>query len=156
MTCARPNGFVELEELVHRDGAKEEWEETARWITLEETVESDRWSKPHVPCLSLQGLQNVRDILATCPLLIDLEQTEMTGIVEALADEMVRVGTLNGDLRDSVVRLLLLNHRHKNQTKATPLTRRLNRHFSVDIPEEDKDTMPQKEDSVSFSRCSFS
>lgn len=154
MSCSRPNGFVELEELVHREGARDEWEETARWITLEETIESDRWSKPHVPCLSLQGLQNVRDILETCPIVTDLAETEMTGIVEALVGEMLRCGTLEADLRDSIISLLLLNHRHKNQTKATALTRRLTRHFSVDVPEEDRDQMPADPDSVKFSRFS--
>ena len=154
MSCGRPNGFVELEELVHREGARDEWEETARWITLEETVESDRWSKPHVPCLSLQGLQNVRDILKTCPIVTDLAETEMTEIVEALVEEMLRCGTLQADLRDSVISLLLLNHRHKNQTKATPLTRRLTRHFSVDVPEEDRDQTPADPDTVKFSRFS--
>ena len=152
MSCGRPNGFVELEELVHRDGGRDEWEETARWITLEETVESDRWSKPHVPCLSLQGLQNIRDILETCPILTDLAETEMTAIVEALVDEMVCSGTLQADLRDSIISLLLLNHRHKNQTKATPLTSRLPRHFSVVVPEEDKNPLPETDDSVKFSR----
>lgn len=52
---ARPNGFVELEELVHLTRDKAQWEKTARWVKLEETFESDRWSKPHVSCLSLQG-----------------------------------------------------------------------------------------------------
>lgn len=156
MSCGIPNGFVELEELVHHDGAWDEWEETARWITLEETVESDRWSKPHVPCLSLQGLQSVRVILETSPILTDLAETEMSGIVEALVNEMVRCGTLESGFKNAVVSLLLLNHRHKNQTKPTPLTRRLNRHFSVDIPDEDKETLPQNNDSVTYSRCSFS
>ena len=154
MSCGRQNGFVELEELVHREGARDEWEETARWITLEETVESDRWSKPHVPCLSLQGLRNVRDILQTCPILTDLAETEMTGIVDSIVNEMVRCGTLEADLRDSIISLLLLNHRHKNQAKATPLTRRLTRHFSVDVPEEDKDQFTEDKDSVTFSRFS--
>ena len=154
MSCGRPNGFVELEELVHRDGARDEWEETARWITLEETVESDRWSKPHVPCLSLQGLQNVRDILKTCPILTDLEETEMTSIVEALVNEMVRCGTLEVDLRDSIISLLLLNHRHKNQARTTPLKRRITRHFAVDVNEGDKDELTIEQDPVTFSRFS--
>ena len=154
MSCSRPNGFVELEELVHREGARDEWEETARWITLEENVESDRWSKPHVPCLSLHGLRNVRDILETCPILVDLAETEMRGIVEALVDELLRCGSLPADLRDSIISLLLLNHRHKNQTKATALTRRLTRHFSVDASEEDRDQVHADTASVKFSRFS--
>lgn len=152
MSCCRTNGFVELEELVHREGQWNEWEETARWITLEETVESDRWSKPHVPCLSLHGLQNVRDILTTCPLLIDLAETEMTGIVTALVDEMVRCGKLEADLRDSIISLLLLNHRHRNQDKKSPLARRLTRHFSVDNPVENRHQSPGENVAVAYSR----
>lgn len=154
MSSSRPNGFVELEELVQRADSREEWEETARWVTLEETVESDRWSKPHVPCLSLKGLQSVRNILAACPILFDVVESEMTAIVEVMVDELIRCGDLDRQLRDSIIRLLLLNHRHKNQAKASPLVRRRNRRFSVGVEESEEHNQADIdcEDDVSVSR----
>ena len=146
MSCGRPNGFVELEELVQRDGAREEWEETARWVMLEENVESDRWSKPHIPCLSLKGLQNLRNTLAECPMLIDVVETEMSSIVDVVVDELIRRGNLDEKLRDSIVRLLLLNHHHKDHNRATQLARRLNRHFAVNVLENQEHVSNHEED----------
>lgn len=146
MSYDRPNGFVELEELVQREGAREEWEETARWVTLEENVESDRWSKPHIPCLSLQGLQNVRNTLAVCPMLIDVVETDMSSIVDVVVDELICCGYLDEKLRESIVRLLLLNHHHKDQNRATILARRLTRHFAVNVLETQEHVENQEED----------
>ena len=150
MTSSRPNGFVELEELVQRGDQWEEWEETARWVTLEETVESDRWSKPHVPCLSLEGLQNVRQILQTCPILIDIQECDMISIVDVIVNEMVRCGDLDKSFQMSITRLLLLNHRHKDQRKPSLLGQRINRHFSVN-PQENECSTKKDEDKNSYS-----
>ena len=158
-----PNGFVELEELVQQEDTSEVWEETARWVTLEETFESHGWSKPHIPCLTLEGLRSARDVLATCPLLIDLMEVDMASIVDVMVDEMICCGDLEESLRNQIAGLFLLNHRHKNRTKFNPLVRRFHRHFSIGPLENQGQSRSQrkeelhldlgKSDSVQYIRC---
>lgn len=46
-----------------------------RWIKYEETVEGskERWSKPHIPLLTLQSLLQLRNCLKRGVMLLDLE-----------------------------------------------------------------------------------
>ena len=54
-----------------------------RWVRYEEAVEEGgkRWSKPHVSSLAMEALQDLQDILSKCPVLLDLEATQMSDVV---------------------------------------------------------------------------
>ena len=56
---------------------------TRRWVRYEEAVEEggQRWSKPHVASLMMEALQDLQDILITCPIILDCKATLMSDIV---------------------------------------------------------------------------
>ena len=45
-----------------------------RWVKFEETVEvgGNRWSKPHVGAMSLHHVFELREIIKTCTICLDL------------------------------------------------------------------------------------
>lgn len=107
--------FVELDELVP-DATREayEWKETARWIKYEENLEEDvdRWGKPHVASLSFHSLLCLRKCLEQGTVLLDLEEKDLTGIANRVVDNMVLTEQIPAESHGSVLRALLLRHRH--------------------------------------------
>uniref|UniRef100_A0A915HS90 Band 3 cytoplasmic domain-containing protein n=1 Tax=Romanomermis culicivorax TaxID=13658 RepID=A0A915HS90_ROMCU len=59
------------------------WWEEARWIKYEETVEGtkERWSKPHVPLLTIKGLLQLRNCFSRGAVLLDLSANTFPQIV---------------------------------------------------------------------------
>lgn len=99
----------------------------------------------------IEGLQDVRDILKKCPILTNLAERDMSGIVNAMIDELVCCGDLDEEHRDHLMDLLLLNHRLKKRTSLQ--SRRLARHFAVHaLEEEDKELTLLRKDSGQKSR----
>ncbi|KAF2358900.1 Bicarbonate transporter eukaryotic [Trinorchestia longiramus] len=109
--------FVELCEL--RDSSSgPEWREMARWIKYEESVEgvhSDRWGKPHVAFLNFHSLFSLRKGLDKGAVLLDLEETDLTGIVNRTVEYMVACEQIPADQKDSVISTLLFRRRHVNE-----------------------------------------
>ncbi|XP_075922271.1 band 3 anion transport protein-like isoform X3 [Petromyzon marinus] len=114
--------FVELNELV-MDPARQElqWKETARWIKFEEDVEAetDRWGKPHVASLTFRSLLELRKAIAHGTVLLDLEQKSLAGITHQVVEQMIISDQITEQERASVLRALLLRHRHPNDAKET-------------------------------------
>ena len=73
-----------------------EWKETARWVKFEEDVEegSNRWSKPHVSTPELQGVLQLRRLLKTGVVILDLEAINLKKICSAIEDVLVTQGDL--------------------------------------------------------------
>ncbi|CAG9801018.1 unnamed protein product [Chironomus riparius] len=107
--------FVQLDEL-HGLGDEREWKETARWIKYEEDVMegSDRWGKPHVASLSFHSLLNLRRCLETGVVLMDLEEKDLPGVAYRVVEQMVIEDLIHPDDKASIMRALLLRHRHVN------------------------------------------
>ncbi|XP_059613187.1 anion exchange protein 3 isoform X2 [Phlebotomus argentipes] len=108
--------FVQLDELVGQ-GEEAEWKETARWIKYEEDVEegSDRWGRPHVASLSFHSLLNLRRCLETGVVLMDLEEKDLPGVAYRVVEQMVIEDLIQPDDKSTVLRALLLRHRHVNE-----------------------------------------
>ncbi|XP_071443219.1 band 3 anion transport protein isoform X2 [Hetaerina americana] len=108
--------FVQLDELLGV-GEEREWKETARWIKYEENVEegSDRWGRPHVASLSFHSLLNLRRCLETGIILLDLEEKDLPGVAYRVVEQMVVEEQIHGDDKATVMRALLLRHRHVNE-----------------------------------------
>ncbi|XP_008417589.2 solute carrier family 4 member 4a isoform X7 [Poecilia reticulata] len=118
---APPQLFTELDELLEVDGQEMEWKETARWIKFEEKVEKggERWSKPHVATLSLHSLLELRTCIEKGTIMLELEASTLTQVVEMITDNQIEIGQLKADLKDKVMYTLLRKHRH--QTKKSNL-----------------------------------
>ncbi|XP_065211580.1 band 3 anion exchange protein isoform X2 [Planococcus citri] len=107
--------FVQLDELIGA-GEEREWKETARWIKYEEDVEegADRWGRPHVASLSFHSLLNLRRCLETGVVLLDLEEKELPGVAYRVVEQMAIDQLIKEDEKATVIRALLLRHRHVN------------------------------------------
>ena len=108
--------FSEMEELV-RDGDEIEWKETARWVKFEEDVEEggNRWSKPHVATLSLHSLFELRNLLLTGTVMLDMEATSLEQIADLVTENMTNNGLLPYDAKLKVKEALLRRHRHQHE-----------------------------------------
>ncbi|XP_065359044.1 anion exchange protein 3 isoform X2 [Calliphora vicina] len=118
--------FVQLDELIGA-GEDREWKETARWIKYEEDVQegSDRWGKPHVASLSFHSLLNLRRCLETGVVLLDLHEKDLPAVAYRVVEQMVVEDLINSDDKPSVLRSLLLRHRHVNEHQSGfPFTKR--------------------------------
>ncbi|KAK7789062.1 hypothetical protein R5R35_002562 [Gryllus longicercus] len=107
--------FVQLDEL-QGEGEEREWKETARWIKYEEDVEegADRWGRPHVASLSFHSLLNLRRCLETGVVLLDLEEKDLPGVAYRVVEQMVVEELIDSEDKPTVMRALLLRHRHVN------------------------------------------
>ncbi|KAJ9594411.1 hypothetical protein L9F63_014169, partial [Diploptera punctata] len=108
--------FVQLDEL-HGEGDEREWKETARWIKYEEDVEegAERWGRPHVASLSFHSLLNLRRCLETGVVLLDLEEKDLPGVAYRVVEQMVVDELIDPEDKPTVMRALLLRHRHVNE-----------------------------------------
>ncbi|XP_059218992.1 anion exchange protein 3 isoform X3 [Stomoxys calcitrans] len=118
--------FVQLDELTG-SGEDREWKETARWIKYEEDVQegSDRWGKAHVSSLSFHSLLNLRRCLETGVVLLDLNEKDLPAVAYRVVEQMVVDDLIHTDDKPSVLRSLLLRHRHVNENQSGfPFTKR--------------------------------
>ncbi|XP_034254186.1 anion exchange protein 2 isoform X2 [Thrips palmi] len=108
--------FVQLDELCG-EGEDREWKETARWIKYEEHVEegADRWGRPHVASLSFHSLLNLRRCLETGVVMLDCEEHDLPGVAYRVVEQMVISELIRPKDRVTVMRALLLRHRHVNE-----------------------------------------
>lgn len=105
-----------MEELV-KDGDEIEWKETARWVKFEEDVEEggNRWSKPHVATLSLHSLFELRNLILTGTVMLDMEASSLDQIADLITDNMTNNGLLPFDSKFKVKEALLRRHRHQHE-----------------------------------------
>lgn len=110
--------FSEMEELV-KDGDDVEWKETARWVKFEEDVEEggNRWSKPHVATLSLHSLFELRNLLLTGSVMLDMEASSLEQVSDLVTENMTNNGLLPFEAKMKVKEALLRRHRHQHETK---------------------------------------
>lgn len=108
--------FTEMQELV-RDGDENEWKETARWVKFEENVEEgrNRWSKPHVPTLSLRTLVELRSLLTSGIIILDMEASNLDEIVSLVCDNWVNTALMPFALRGKLQEAFQLHHRHQHE-----------------------------------------
>ena len=64
-----------MQELRRNAHGLPEWRETGRWVKYEESIEwgGDKWSKPHVASLSLHSLFELRSVLLSSAVALDIE-----------------------------------------------------------------------------------
>jgi sodium bicarbonate transporter 10 len=108
--------FSEMEELV-KEGDEIEWKETARWVKFEEDVEEggNRWSKPHVATLSLHSLFELRNLILTGTVMLDMEASTLEQIADLVTENMTNNGLLPFESKMKVKEALLRRHRHQHE-----------------------------------------
>ena len=107
--------FSEMEELFMGEDGDMEWKETARWVKFEEDVEEggNRWSKPHVATLSLHSLFELRSLLTSGTVCLDMVASSLEQIVDLTLDKMINSEVITEDQRYQVKMAMLKKHRHQ-------------------------------------------
>ncbi|KAL3855466.1 hypothetical protein ACJMK2_014677, partial [Sinanodonta woodiana] len=88
------------------------WKEMARWVKFEEVHENGgkRWSKPHVPSLSMAAFMELKQLLSTCPVLLDVACNSMADVADHALESWMRDGDSIGLIQNHIRTLLLKHH----------------------------------------------
>ncbi|XP_061447357.1 band 3 anion transport protein isoform X2 [Rhineura floridana] len=109
--------YVELHELVMDKNNELRWMEASHWIKLEEDFEElGHWGRPHLSYLSFQSLLEVRRAFTKGTILLDLPETSLAGIAHQMIDQMIYEGQLKPEDKEVVLRTLLLQHSHPDES----------------------------------------
>ncbi|XP_045177486.2 electrogenic sodium bicarbonate cotransporter 1-like isoform X5 [Mercenaria mercenaria] len=92
------------------------WKEMARWIRYEEAVEEggQRWSKPHVASLMMEALQDLQNILSTCPVILDSSARTMADLAEEITNAWTKDRAIMSILKDKLISVLLKQHKFQH------------------------------------------
>ncbi|GIY74133.1 anion exchange protein 2 [Caerostris darwini] len=135
--------FVELHELKEYELTDSvEWRQTARWIKYEEDVElgPDKWGKPHVPPLSFRSLLKLRQCLDSGGVLLDLEEKDVMSISKKVVDCMIQTDQITSEMKEKVLRALMLRHRHVNEKMLPALRRNSSGYGNLNLLSHDKNS----------------
>ncbi|XP_054848272.1 band 3 anion transport protein [Eublepharis macularius] len=109
--------YVELHELVMDKNSELRWMEASHWIKLEEDFEEmGHWGRPHLSYLNFQSLMEVRRAFTKGTVLLDLPERSLAGIANQMLDRMIDEGQLKPQDREAVLRTLLLQHSHPDES----------------------------------------
>ncbi|XP_060562154.1 electrogenic sodium bicarbonate cotransporter 4-like [Ruditapes philippinarum] len=92
------------------------WKEMARWIRYEEAVEEggQRWSKPHVASLMMEALQDLQNILSTCPVILDSKARTMADVAEEITNAWTKERAIMSILKNKLISVLLKQHKFQH------------------------------------------
>nr|XP_032647441.1 band 3 anion transport protein isoform X2 [Chelonoidis abingdonii] len=111
--------YVELHELVMDRKNELRWMEAGHWIKLEEDFEeAGHWGRPHLSYLTFHSLLEVRKAFKKGTILLDLPEKFLAGITNQLIDRMISEGQLKPQDRETILRTLLLQHSHPDESES--------------------------------------
>ncbi|XP_039215282.1 band 3 anion transport protein isoform X2 [Crotalus tigris] len=114
---ASHNSYVELHELVMDKNNEFRWMEASHWIKLEEDFEEmGHWGRPHLSYLTFQSLLEVHKAFSKGTVLLDLQERSLAGIAKQVLSQMTYEGKLKPDDQEVLLRTLLLQHSHPNES----------------------------------------
>uniref|UniRef100_A0ACB8EU89 Uncharacterized protein n=1 Tax=Sphaerodactylus townsendi TaxID=933632 RepID=A0ACB8EU89_9SAUR len=117
MSEATFRAYVELHELVMDKNSELRWMEASHWIKLEEDFEEmGHWGRPHLSYLTFHSLMEVRRAFTKGIVLLDLPERSLAGIANQILDHMIDGGHLKPQDREAVLRTLLLQHSHPDES----------------------------------------
>ncbi|KAJ6660693.1 hypothetical protein lerEdw1_017690 [Lerista edwardsae] len=109
--------YVELHRLIMDKNNELRWLEASHWIKLEEDFEElGHWGRPHLSYLSFQSLLDVRRAFTKGCVLLDLPERSLAGITNQVLDQMIYEGQLKPEDREVLLRTLLLQHSHPDES----------------------------------------
>ncbi|XP_068024556.1 electroneutral sodium bicarbonate exchanger 1-like isoform X2 [Melanerpes formicivorus] len=109
--------FCQMAELCVAEGEAAEWKDAARWFKFEEDLEdgSECWSKPYVATLSLPSLLELRSLISSGTVLLDIGASSMEEIADAILHQQGQSSGLDEQARARVREVLLLQHQSKER-----------------------------------------
>ncbi|XP_062841167.1 solute carrier family 4 member 1a (Diego blood group) [Trichomycterus rosablanca] len=107
--------YVELNELVDT-----KWLETGRWVGYEETLiqTTGKWGSSHVSCLTFRSLIQLRKVMSTAAVLLDAEDSSLSGIFEKIVDELLRKNEIRPSDRETLLKALLEKRSQSEETSS--------------------------------------
>lgn len=108
--------YVELNELL---GNK--WQETGRWVGYEESYNpiTGAWGPSHVSYLTFKSLIQLRKVMTTGAVLLDVEESGLSGIAERIVNELLDRKEIRPSDRDTLLKTLL---QKRSQTEGISTT----------------------------------
>ncbi|XP_062389073.1 solute carrier family 4 member 1a (Diego blood group) isoform X2 [Sardina pilchardus] len=95
--------YVELNEL--KGGI---WQETGRWAGYEESYSpaSRKWGSSHISYLTFKSLIQLRKAMSNGAILLDLDESSLSGALEKLVDELMNKGEIRPNDRGPLLSAL--------------------------------------------------
>uniref|UniRef100_A0A4W5RH02 Solute carrier family 4 member 1 n=1 Tax=Hucho hucho TaxID=62062 RepID=A0A4W5RH02_9TELE len=96
--------YVELNELMGSS-----WQETGRWVGYEENLNpvTGKWGPSHISYLTFKSLIQLRRIMSTGAIILDLQASSLSAVAEKVVDELRSKGEIRATDRDGLLRALL-------------------------------------------------
>uniref|UniRef100_A0A8C8ITD9 Anion exchange protein n=1 Tax=Oncorhynchus tshawytscha TaxID=74940 RepID=A0A8C8ITD9_ONCTS len=117
MLCVS-QAYVELNELIGSS-----WQETGRWVGYEENLNraTGKWGPSHVSYLTFKSLIQLRKIMSTGAIILDLQASSLSAVAEKVVDELRSKGEIRATDRDGLLRALLQRRSQSEGAVAQPL-----------------------------------
>uniref|UniRef100_A0A8C7NXT7 Anion exchange protein n=1 Tax=Oncorhynchus mykiss TaxID=8022 RepID=A0A8C7NXT7_ONCMY len=116
-TTPPPTG-LKLNELMGNS-----WQETGRWVGYEENFNpaTGKWGPSHVSYLTFKSLIQLRKIMSTGAIILDLQASSLSAVAEKVVDELRSKGEIRAADRDGLLRALLQRRSQSEGAVAQPL-----------------------------------
>ncbi|XP_026208453.1 solute carrier family 4 member 1a (Diego blood group) [Anabas testudineus] len=97
--------YVELNEL--QVGV---WQETGRWVGFEENFNptAGTWSPSHVSYLTFKSLIQLRKLMSTAAVILDMNAGSLSSVAEKIADELTSKNAILANEHEELLRALLM------------------------------------------------
>uniref|UniRef100_A0A8C7NXM4 Anion exchange protein n=1 Tax=Oncorhynchus mykiss TaxID=8022 RepID=A0A8C7NXM4_ONCMY len=97
--------------------------ETGRWVGYEENFNpaTGKWGPSHVSYLTFKSLIQLRKIMSTGAIILDLQASSLSAVAEKVVDELRSKGEIRAADRDGLLRALLQRRSQSEGAVAQPL-----------------------------------
>uniref|UniRef100_A0A8C2APF2 Anion exchange protein n=1 Tax=Cyprinus carpio TaxID=7962 RepID=A0A8C2APF2_CYPCA len=105
--------YVELNEL-----RGEVWQEMGRWLGYEENLSpaTGQWSQPHISYLTFKSLIQLRKVMSTGAVLLDVDDSSLSSICQKMVEQLLLKKEIRPTDRDALVTIL---QRKRSQLEPT-------------------------------------
>uniref|UniRef100_A0A8C2AT04 Anion exchange protein n=1 Tax=Cyprinus carpio TaxID=7962 RepID=A0A8C2AT04_CYPCA len=95
--------YVELNEL-----RGEVWQEMGRWLGYEENLSpaTGQWSQPHISYLTFKSLIQLRKVMSTGAVLLDVDDSSLSSICQKMVEQLLLKKEIRPTDRDALVTIL--------------------------------------------------
>uniref|UniRef100_A0A4W5Q3S8 Anion exchange protein n=1 Tax=Hucho hucho TaxID=62062 RepID=A0A4W5Q3S8_9TELE len=99
------------------------WQETGRWVGYEENLNpaTGKWGPSHVSYLTFRSLIQLRKIMSTGAIILDLQASSLSAVAEKVVDELRSKGEIRATDRDGLLRALLQRRSQSEGAGARPV-----------------------------------
>uniref|UniRef100_A0A673HAY8 Band 3 anion exchange protein-like n=1 Tax=Sinocyclocheilus rhinocerous TaxID=307959 RepID=A0A673HAY8_9TELE len=133
--------YVELNEL-----RGEVWQEMGRWLGYEENLSpaTGQWSQPHISYLTFKSLIQLRKVMTTGAVLLDVDESSLSSICQKMVEQLLLKKEIRPTDRDALVAIL------QRKRRSGSMSSFLNKHKNCSVPPQ-RDMVDRVEASVVLS-----